>query len=115
MDSSELEAVTDAALALFQSTAHLAVYLQGLRVKYGWEQVNWPQGGTVSRKDDEIIGSRGADPAKESEYELDWIVFGWLVRGDKASGLLANARVRLLKNQIVIKKRERRLSPVGGE
>lgn len=105
VEQSNTDAVTDAALAMFKSAARLAIYLQGMRFEYEWEQVNRPQGPAVSSKDDEIIGTSGADPAKETEYELGLVVFGGLVRGDKASGLLANARIRLLKNQIVIKKR----------
>lgn len=106
VEPSNLDAVTNAALALFQGAARVAIYLQGLRFEYECEQVNRSQGRAVSSKDDEIIGASGADPARESGYELDFVVFGGLVRGDKASGLLANTRVRLLKNQIVIKKRE---------
>jgi len=104
-DQDSLNVITSAAIALFESAARFAVHLQGLCVEYMWEQVGRPQGSAVSKKDDEIIGTYGPDPVTQDEYELGAVVFGGLVRGDKVSGLLANARVRLLKNQIVIQER----------
>lgn len=56
----------------------------------------------VNKKDHDIIATWGPDPDKNDEFGLGCVVFGGVVRGDKATGLLANARVRLLKNQVVI-------------
>lgn len=101
--------VEKAIVAVFQVAARLAIYLQSLPVEYEWEQVSREQAGReqdikVSKRYDDIIGTCGPDPDKNNEYGLAFVVFGGVVRGDKASGLLANARVRLLKikNQVVI-------------
>lgn len=66
------------------------------------EQAAREQDIKVSKRYGDIIGTCGPDPDKNNEYGLAFVVFGGVVRGDKASGLLANARVRLLKNQVVI-------------
>lgn len=105
VNSSELKNITNTAVALFQRAAHLAIYLQGLRVEYEWEQVNRLQSTPITKKDDEIIGTFGPDPTKDHGYEFAFVVFGGVARGDKATGLLANGRVRLVKNQIVIQER----------
>lgn len=91
-----------AIMALFQNAAGLAIYLAGLPVQCEWEQVSWKKGSQVSKKDNDIIGTCGPDPAKNDQYGLGFVVFGGVVRGDRATGLLADARVRLLKNQVVI-------------
>ncbi|KAK1831183.1 hypothetical protein QBC39DRAFT_408467 [Podospora conica] len=97
---SEVVVVERAIRTLFRDAARLAIYLQGLRVEYEWEQVTRAQGSEVNKKYDDIIGTCGPAPAMDSK--LGFVVFGGVVRGDKTSGLLADARVRLLKNQIVI-------------
>lgn len=94
--------VEKAILAVFQNAARLAIYLHGLPVEYDWEQLTWARGSEVNKKDHDIIATWDPDPDKNDEFGLGCVVFGGVVRGDKATGLLANARVRLLKNQVVI-------------
>jgi len=102
VNSPEVQSIYKAAVALFRSAAHLAIYLQGLRVEYKWEQVNRLQNTPTTTRDDEIIGTFGQNPMENHGHELAFVVFGGVVRGDKVTGLLANGNVRLLKNHVVI-------------
>lgn len=105
--TSEDMVVEKAILAVFQNAARLAIYLHGLPVEYEWEQLTWARGQRSQQerpRHHRHLGPRswGPDPDKNDEFGLGCVVFGDVVRGDKATGLLANARVRLLKNQVVI-------------
>jgi hypothetical protein len=92
---------------LCKRAADLAILFRGSTIEYEWEQDTSHLGSLeVIPKDHEIVGTKGPMPNEESGFEIAFIVFGGVVRGDKGTGLLENGRIRLSKTQVVIRSRK---------
>ncbi|KAH6662560.1 hypothetical protein B0J14DRAFT_685510 [Halenospora varia] len=90
--------------SLCRKAADIAILFRGSNIEYEWEQDRTSlKSLEVLPKDHEIIGTKGPRPTEESNFEIAYIVFGGVVRGDKSTGLLENGRVRLSKTQVVIR------------
>jgi hypothetical protein len=89
---------------LCRKAADIAILFRGSNIEYEWEQDKTRlKSLEVVPKDHEIVGTKGPRPNEESNFEIAYIVFGGVVRGDKNTGLLENGRVRLSKTQVVIR------------
>jgi hypothetical protein len=88
---------------LCEKAAELAILFRGSTIEYEWEQdTSLLKSLEVIPRDHEIVGTKGPKPNEETAFEIAFIVFGGVTRGDKITGLLENGRMRLSKAQVVI-------------
>lgn len=91
---------------LCQRAYALALQFRSSTIQYEWQQngqnalMSWKAG-----EEREIKGNNGPVPEDPQGYVDDFIVFGGVIRGDLATGLLRDGATWLLPNSVVIRSR----------
>jgi len=86
---------------LCNNAFEIALLLRETKIEYEWDQdrERLPSG-TTNHNDHEILGTTG--PTTDEPHEILQIVFGGVIRGDRATGRLKDGRTRLFQTCVVI-------------
>lgn len=79
----------------------IALLLRETKIEYEWDQdIERLPSLATNHNDHEILGTTG--PTTDEPHEIHRIVFGGVIRGDRATGRLKDGRTRLFPTCVVI-------------
>ena len=87
--------------ALCDKAFEIALLLRETKIEYEWDQdIERLPSYATNQNDHEILGTTG--PTTDEPHEICSIVFGGVIRGDRATGRLKDGRTRLFPTCVVI-------------
>jgi hypothetical protein len=86
---------------LCNKTFEIALLLRETKIEYEWDQdLERLTSLATNHNDHDILGTTG--PIIAEPHEIHRIVFGGVIRGDRATGRLKDGRTRLFQTSVVI-------------
>lgn len=100
-DTPERDRATRDLETLCSKAFEIALSLRETKVEYEWDQdIERLPSHATNHNDHEILGTTG--PTTDEPHKIYRIVFGGVIRGDRATGRLKDGRTRLFPTCVVV-------------